>query len=363
MAAKSPGKVIDADAHVVETERTWDFMDPGEEKYRPVLYTSTDGTGKQAWNVGGKIRGTNFNLNRQQLAELSKKQGFELNLSPEGRDLDNVQARLDDMDAMGVDVQVIYNSFWLTAVTDDPAAERAICRSWNRWMADAYSKSDGRLPWTCVLPIASMDEAILQLRYSRGNGAVGVMMRPIEGERLLVDPYFYPLYDEAERLGMCIAVHVSNGSSSVFDGMKSPYDKAASFYPLRVPTVGSSLVVMMSDVPVTFPNLRWGFIEVSAQWIPWIVKEVRRRARKLGRDIPDNVLKAYNVYVSCETDDDLPYILEYGGEDNVVIGTDYGHTDISGENDAITTFKQRTDISPIVLQKILSDNPSALYGL
>ena len=94
MTTTIKGKIIDADAHVVETERTWDFMEPDEQKYRPVLYGSLDGTGKQAWNIGGKIRGTTFNLNRQQLAELSKKQGFELNLSPEGRDLDDIGARL-----------------------------------------------------------------------------------------------------------------------------------------------------------------------------------------------------------------------------------------------------------------------------
>jgi len=64
MATKYAGKVIDADAHVVETERTWDFMDASDEKHRPLLYASTDGTGKQAWNVGGKIRGTTFNLTR-----------------------------------------------------------------------------------------------------------------------------------------------------------------------------------------------------------------------------------------------------------------------------------------------------------
>ena len=29
--------VIDSDSHVVETERTWQFMDPEDEKYRSVL--------------------------------------------------------------------------------------------------------------------------------------------------------------------------------------------------------------------------------------------------------------------------------------------------------------------------------------
>ena len=28
---------IDADAHVVESEHTWDFMDPADQKYRPLI--------------------------------------------------------------------------------------------------------------------------------------------------------------------------------------------------------------------------------------------------------------------------------------------------------------------------------------
>jgi len=28
---------IDADAHVVESEHTWNYMDPTERKYRPIL--------------------------------------------------------------------------------------------------------------------------------------------------------------------------------------------------------------------------------------------------------------------------------------------------------------------------------------
>ncbi len=34
---ESPAKnlVIDSDAHVVECARTWDFLDPSEQKYRP----------------------------------------------------------------------------------------------------------------------------------------------------------------------------------------------------------------------------------------------------------------------------------------------------------------------------------------
>jgi len=46
-----------------------------------------------------------------------------------------------------------------------------------------------------------------------------------------------------------------------------------------------------------------------------------------------------------------------------VIGTDYGHTDISSDIDAIQVFRDRTDISAGVKHKILSDNARALYAL
>jgi predicted TIM-barrel fold metal-dependent hydrolase len=59
----------------------------------------------------------------------------------------------------------------------------------------------------------------------------------------------------------------------------------------------------------------------------------------------------------------LPYIVQQGGEDCLVIGTDYGHTDTSSDIDAIKIFRDRTDLTPKVKEKILSDNARELYGL
>ncbi len=69
------------------------------------------------------------------------------------------------------------------------------------------------------------------------------------------------------------------------------------------------------------------------------------------------------MFVTCENSDDLPYIVRDAGEDCLVIGTDYGHTDTSSDIDAIKVFRNRTDIAPEVKRKILSDNARALYGL
>ncbi|MDA1035612.1 MAG: amidohydrolase family protein [Chloroflexi bacterium] len=189
------------------------------------------------------------------------------------------------------------------------------------------------------------------------------MMRSIEGSRLLVDPYFYPLYEEANKLDLAMTVHVSNASPVAVEALTSPYDKASSFMPLRIPTVGSCLVHLMSDVPVTFPKLRWGFIEVSAQWVPWVAKEAKRRAQKQGRKLPDDLFRECNVYVAAETDDDFPMVVSYMGEDNIVLGTDYGHTDISGQIDAMGRFRDDESLSTELKDKVLSHNPAALYGI
>jgi predicted TIM-barrel fold metal-dependent hydrolase len=122
-------------------------------------------------------------------------------------------------------------------------------------------------------------------------------------------------------------------------------------------------VLLMSDVPHLFPHLRWGFIEASAQWVPWIYNEVARRYETDGKRFPEDVFQAYKVFVTCQTDDDLPWILKYAGEHSLVIGTDYGHTDPSSELDAISVLRQMDGISQETKDRILSHNPKALYNL
>jgi hypothetical protein len=51
------------------------------------------------------------------------------------------------------------------------------------------------------------------------------------------------------------------------------------------------------------------------------------------------------------------------GEDNLMTGTDYGHTDNSSEIEALRRMQERGDIDPAVINKILYENPKAFYGL
>jgi predicted TIM-barrel fold metal-dependent hydrolase len=66
--------------------------------------------------------------------------------------------------------------------------------------------------------------------------------------------------------------------------------------------------------------------------------------------------------VSTQIGDDYEYIVEAMGEDRLVIGTDYGHTDTSSEVDAISQFIELA-IDDKLQEKILSTNPRRLYAL
>jgi predicted TIM-barrel fold metal-dependent hydrolase len=127
--------------------------------------------------------------------------------------------------------------------------------------------------------------------------------------------------------------------------------------------VGAFHSLVNDGIPERFPKLRIGIIEVSAQWIPYAIHDLARRHARRGQKLSANLLKDKRVYVTCQTDDDLDYILGYAGEDSLVIGTDYGHSDNASEIEALRKLRTQGKLPTQVIDKILDDNPRALYGL
>jgi uncharacterized protein len=358
-------QVIDADAHVIETEHTWDFMNPSDAQYRPKLVGEKGDETRQFWLIDGKIRGFRFpRLSQQEQEAFSRRVNRNVVAPVEASELINVDLRLNHMDQIGVDVQVLHNTLFIEEVATRPEVDVALCTGWNRWLADIWKQGQGRLRWSCVLPMLSMPDALDQLAFAQEHGACAIVMRPLEARgRLPYEPYFYPLYEEAVRRNMAIAVHLGNASSTYMDLLRQPYDRSWQFTVFRVPTVGFTHALLSSALPELFPDLRWGIIEAGAGWMPWIAEELARRMPPARQKAAREVFPAHQVYVTCQNNEDLPHILDYAGDDRLLIGTDYGHTDTSAEIDAILAFRDRADIRPEVKEKILSANPKVLYDL
>src|SRR5499433_4277335 len=126
---EQPSMVIDADAHVVETAHTWDYLDGSEKKYRPQLFQSAENPNAQYWFLDGKNIGfRNATLSEQELIALSKATGRTLQTAADARELRDVELRLQHMDALGIDVQILFNTMWIARVADKAEAEIALCR-------------------------------------------------------------------------------------------------------------------------------------------------------------------------------------------------------------------------------------------
>src|SRR6266545_5461185 len=183
---------IDCDAHVDETEATWDFLKEEESRFRPVLLdpaSQTSLAGVQGFNPGDDrphrlwlLADGTVRLRRHRI---DAKQG-----TTEGsRTLADVDQRLRHMDEMGVDVQVLYRpSFFASPVSAVPELEVALCRAYNRWIGEATAASQGRLRWIAIPPLLDMEAALEEIRWARDHGACGVMKKGFEHGRSASDP-------------------------------------------------------------------------------------------------------------------------------------------------------------------------------
>jgi predicted TIM-barrel fold metal-dependent hydrolase len=349
-------RTVDADAHVIETPFTFEYIEEKDRALTPLVVNQIAGA-EQRSNEG-KARSEYWIVDHHVYA---KDRNVESKISrAEWREMRDVDGRVRHMDELEIDVQILFPTLFLRPCTDNIEVERVLFRAYNRWLADIWKKAPERLPWAAMAPFRSPIEVIRdELVWARENGAKSVFMRPLECEMEITDPYFWPLYDLAQELDLAITLHAGNGSFQVHDF----------FFPTAFPIhklsmVGAFHALIMTDLPKRFPNLRWGFIEASSQWLGYAINDAMLRKRQKGIRLSDNVLKDYNIWVAVQVQDDLDYIVgRYADEDHLVVGTDYGHTDTSAEIEALRLLRDDGKIPAAVVDKILGPNAARLYNL
>ena len=347
-------KTIDADAHVIECEATFEFMDPKFRQHKPwVAYkksgdvdirTNSGDPLNEFWVIDGRL--------------FRKEGNIGLDTTKESRERADIDVRLAHMNELNVDVQVLYPTIFLRPVTADPIVEYALCHGYNRWLAHIWKASPERLRWVVMPPLLMMDKMEEELRFAKENGAVGVFMRGAECNIQADNPYFFRLYKTAEDLDLPMCFHSGNGSLGLWEIYK-PGGLARG----KLPVVAVCSQLLMSNIPAMFPRLRWAFIEVSAQWVPYVLNDAGIRLIRKGKQLSPTLLAENNIYIACQTTDDLDYVIRYTGESQLVIGTDYGHNDTSTEIEALRKIKHDGKVAASTADRILGDNPRKLYGL
>lgn len=345
---------IDVDAHVDETDATWEYLDDAQRVHAPVTVDPGMAT------VPGDVRPHRLWLIDGHSRLRRWRDDVRTGTVEATRELKDIPARLADMDELDIDVQVLYPTLFLGGFTARQEVDVALTHAYNRWLADATQTSGGRLRWVVLPSMLDMDNAVAELRWAKDNGACGVFKKGIECGRTASDPYFFPLYEEAARLDMPICIHTGTGN---------PPSSSGADVGGRFNAISAFTDLAMSDVPERYPALRTGWIETGASWVPFLQADLVAKAQKLTFhpfDYKTELFSRCRFYVACDTTDDIPYILKFASEDSLMIGTDYTHADQSAELRALDVIDRMGDEGVIpsgVAKKIVDDNPRRFYGI
>ena len=352
--------VIDADTHVDECEETWKKLEGTPyAKYIPVTVSMPpeeatragyNATTSRCWVVEGRLQNRAIR--------------DEVNHPPRVfRELQDVPGRLAHMDKMGVDMQVIFPTFFIRYNTANAEAEWALTTAYNRWLADKCAPTNGRLRWAAVLPLLQPDKAVEEVRWAKEHGACGIFKRGFDLNRNVTDPHFFPVYEEAGALDLPLCIHTGHPLPG------NEWDRG-------FPIMYSFTALVSSGVPKKFPKLRFGLIESGASWIPYTISQLgavkrqflRGQQTRLPRlfELEPEIFRANRMFVTIDPIDDIESLLQFGTEDNLMIGTDYSHTDISANLsglDEVRGWVNEGKITKAQGHKILETNSQAFYGL
>ena len=368
---------IDVDTHVIECEDTWDCMEPSERQYRPVPVEVPAGVAgnrlaKQMYLIGETLV--------RRFPTDGRGAGFGAEYSGEVSHLWDPAVRLKKMDALGIDVQIVISTNFIGAQLEDPFAEAAVMRGWNRWMAERTTGFRDRLPWVLVSPTRDINRAVQELEFGKANGAVGVMLKGIDHGYHLSSSYFDALYKRAEELDLTIVVHQGAARHHVEGlGITSVKGPLAANIDYTATVMKAFFAVLDSDLNKKFPRLRWAFVEAGACWIPFVFHYLMRArgaakpdsyvltgrgpSRMFDPVDPAGEMAARNMFVSVDADEDIAYLSSLIGDSRLMVGTDMCHNDNGSDPLAHTHVMERTDIGEGTKLRIVSENARRAFAI
>lgn len=234
--------------------------------------------------------------------------------------------RLEDMDRVGIDVEVLSlstpNIFFADA-DRQPEVARAV----NDAYAELITQHPDRFKGYASIPMDAPDAAIAELHRAidelKMNGVV--LLSNIRG-RALTDPTYRPFFEEANRLKLCIFLH------PMLPANTEPFSEYV-LGPLVAFPFDTTLAVarmcfdgMFRD----FPEIRWVIGHLGGA-VPYLMERLDNGYRDFAecRVKIDQLPSTYLKELYYDTVTFSPYNLRLArdlvGTDRLVMGSDYPH--------------------------------------
>jgi len=340
--------VIDADGHVLET-------DAELEQYFDGPYTGHKRTG--TFSIFPSLDGW--------------PRGFVRGLDKVTKV--NADTWIQFIEGSRIDSAVLYPTAGLSfGLIQDPDWACVVARMYNNWLYDRYCKVDTRLKGVALLPVHNPQEAASELR--RAVKEQGMVAGLLPAVTMLNKGYghadFHPIYKEAQSLNVPLAVHGAVSRGLGFDFLQTMSMIHTLEHPIAQMIQLTSVV--LDGVFDLFPNLRMGFLEAGAGWIPYMMDRLdekyhidRKRKHFPLSKKPSEYFKSGNIYITCETDEKtLDVVVRELGEDHLMYPTDFPHErEVGVFAKDIPEFWERKDLTERTKRKILSENAKRFYNI
>jgi aminocarboxymuconate-semialdehyde decarboxylase len=311
------------------------------------LVAGTDGLARELTDEQRTHSPESLAVNRRQLGE-------------RGEQLTDVRRRLADLDAMGVDVQLVgpmpMHHYW----ADRPLAAR-LARTVNEAVAEHCAAAPDRLLGLASVPLGHPDLAVAELARATGElGLLGVSVSTTVDGRELADPAHDPFWAAAEESGAVVFVHP--WGCSLGERLATHYLGNTVGQPVETAVALSHLI--FTGVLDRFPRLRL-LLAHGGGYLPTYLGRsdhawTHRPDARGCAEPPSAYLRRLWFDALVYTPAGLRHLVEAAGADRVVLGTDYPFD--MGVDDPV----QRLDaagLPPAERNAVAGGNAAELLGI
>ena len=289
------------------------------------------------------------------------------------------------LDKTGISWTVLYPTAGL-AVGRIMSPEWAViaCKAYNTWLYERFLNNHARLRGMALIPFQDIDAAAAELRRAvKELGMLGGIL-PSNGEAIqghLGNKIYWPLYDEAEKLGCALAVHVGCLHHLGLDSFSTYYPAHALGHPFSLMVQAAAMLA--HGVFDRFPKLRVAFLEGGATWVPFMMDRLDRSYHdghrqldlngaliggpKQGEKASDYFKKQLSegrIFVGFDCDDDgLNTAVAKGGRQSFLFGSDFPHEvfDAAKCRHEIDELLGRKDLTQEDKEAVLGGNALKFY--
>lgn len=358
-------RTIDSDGHVTEPPDLWrNYIDAPFKDRAPRFVSDEDGSERLLVEDTVRLFPKGF----AGATSFGKR--------PIGRYLEGEQGgfdpdvRISVMDAEEIDAAFLYPSMSLQFINfvKDPALAGAICRAYNRWLADYCSAHPDRLFGVAMLPMQSNAVAIAEAEFARKElGMKGAFLRPNPcHDRLLYDPSYDGVWAALQDLDIAVGFHEGTGAgvpSLAHDRFDTNVGRHSASHTFEMMTAFAGLI--LTGVCERHPRLRFGFLESGGGWVaPWLDRLDRHVHGPLDDTrLPKKPSEYFRrqCWISFEpSEDSLKVLADHIGPERIMWATDYPHTD--GFPGAVARIRS-IGMPPETERRVLAEGSIRFYNM